>query len=371
MSSNKKFIPLTECYSKVLNGTTIDEKTSITIKEPGNPVPVGYSLSDTYYKTVLKPVLDQSFKEKALETFLARGKQSGVSDETDTITQPEINAFVNYTAKCTDLNRVVKAFNSPEAMKRVGDRFLNKIAASQKFNFITNLNTEYGGNFVYDSYLINTVKPAMARGATRGAPGPGEAFLAFYYNGTKPVVGDLVINGIACELKKQAGRIGKNINVDDGVRYKELYSGRASKGKDVALDIEKFNSVVQQYQLQTISDLLFGKGEWKGICGVSDKENYQSDFFAASVNELRSYGRNQIGQIIGAIHLMNYVKQVKEFKYIVIFNIDGTCIGLDINTIGNDPVTASKMLNDKGIYFGFKSESGSMFDNAGMSINIK
>ena len=68
---------------------------------------------------------------------------------------------------------------------------------------------------------------------------------------------------------------------------------------------------------------------------------------------------------------MNYVKQVKEFKYIVIFNIDGTCIGLDINTIGNDPVTASKMLNDKGIYFGFKSESGSMFDNAGMSINIK
>jgi hypothetical protein len=371
MSSNKKFIPLSECYNKVLNGTPINEKTSITIKEPGNPTPVGYSLSDTYYKTVLKPVLDQSFKEKALDTFLTRGKQSGVSDETDSITQPEITAFVNYTAKCTDLNRVVKAFNSPEAMKRVGDRFLKKIASSEKFNFITNLNTEYGGDFAFDSYLINTVKPAMARGATRGAPGPGEAFLAFYYNGTKPVVGDLVVNGVACELKKQAGRIGKNISVDDGVRYKELYSAKASPKKDVALDIAKFDSIVQQYQLKTIGDLLFGNSNWKGICGVSDKENYQSNFFAANVDELRNYGRNQIGQIIGAMHLMNYIKQVKEFKYIVIFNVDGVCIGLDVNTLGNDPVATSKILNEKGIYFGFKSEGGSMFDNAGMSINIR
>jgi hypothetical protein len=371
MPSNKKFVPLSECYNSVLNGNTLNEKTSITIKEPNNPIPVGYSLSDEYYKNVLKPVLDQSFKEKALQVFLERGKQSGISDESDTITQPEIKAFVEYTSTCTNLNRVVKAFSSPEAMKRVGDRFLKKIASAEKFNFITNLNTEYGGNFTYDSYLINTVKPAMARGATRGAPGPGEAYLAFYYNGTKPVVGDLVINDIACELKKQAGRIGKSINVDDGVRYKQLYPGNASKNKDVALDISSFNNIVQQYQIKTVGDLLFGNGNWKGICGVSDKENYQSDFFTANVSELQTYGRNQLGQIIGAIHLMNYIKQVKKFKYIVIFNVDGVCIGFDIDTLGNDPVTTSKTLNGKGIYFGFKSEGGSMFDNAGMSINLK
>lgn len=371
MSSNKKFIPLSECYSKVHNKEHLDEKTSITIKEPGNPTPVGYSLSDTYYKTVLKPVLDQSFKEKALEVFLGRGKQSGISDESDTITQPEINAFVNYTAKSTDLNRVVKAFSSPDAMQRVGSRFLAKVAASEKFNFITNLNSEYGGNFTYDAYLINTVKPAMARTATRGAPGPGEAFLAFYYNGTKPKVGDLEINNTACELKKQAGRIGKNIDVDDGVRYKELYSGRAGRGKDVSIDVSKFNNIVQQYQLATVGDLLFGKGDWRGICGITNTGEYQSDFFQQSVNELQKYGRNQIGQIIGALHLMDYVKQVEKFKYIVVFNINGDCLGFDIDQLGNNPVKASELLNSKGIYFGFKSESGSMFDNAGMSINLK
>lgn len=371
MSSNKKFTPLSECYNKILAGESLNEKTSITIKEPGNPTPVGYSLSDTYYKTVLKPVLDQSFKEKALEVFLARGKQSGVSDENDTITQPEINAFVNYTANSTELNRVVRAFSSPEAMQRVGARFLSKVSNSEKFNFITNLNTEYGGNFTYDAYLINTVKPAMARTATRGAPGPGEAFLAFYYNGTKPKVGDLEINGVSCELKKQAGRIGKNIDVDDGVRYKELFPGRAAKGKDVAIDLTKFNGVVQQYQLVTVKDLLFGKGEWKGISGVSDNAAYQSDFFQHNVSELQGYGRNQIGQIIGALHLMDYIKQVEKFKYIVVFNINGDCLGFDIDQLGQDPVAASRVLNSKGIYFGFKSESGSMFDNAGMSINLK
>jgi len=372
MSSNKKFIPLSECYNNVLNGNTLDEKTSITIKEPNNPTPVGYSLSDEYYKNVLKPVLDQSFKEKALQVFLERGKQSGLSDNNDTITQPEIKAFVEYTSKSTTLNRVVKAFSSPEAMQRVGARFIKKVQSSVRFNFITDLSTEYGGTFAYDDYLINTVKPAMARKATRGAPGPGEAFIAFYYNGTKPVVGDLEINGQTCELKKQKGRIGKNISKDDGGRYKMLYPKAAAPNKDVSIDIQYFNNVVQQYNLKTVGDLIFGKEQWGGICGVKDGAANQSNFFLKDVNELQKYGRNQLGQIVGTIQLMNYIKKIKEFNYIVVFKINGDCVGFDIKLLGNDPVVASEVLNSKGLYFGFVSGRSSMFDDeGGMSINLK
>lgn len=60
-----------------------------------------------------------------------------------------------------------------------------------------------------------TLRPESDNAATRGAAGPGEALIAFIYGGVKPNgVGDILLDSDpndTIELKKQKGRIGKDI----------------------------------------------------------------------------------------------------------------------------------------------------------------
>jgi hypothetical protein len=211
----------------------------------------------------------------------------------------------------------------------------------------------------------------MARTATRGAPGPGEAFLAFFYNGTKPEVGDLKINGVLCELKKQEGRIGKNIITAQGTNFKKLYSGKATPKQDVAVDMPTLEQVMQQYKLVTFGDLILGKDQWSGISGVSDTSQFSGDFFNQRLDKVPLKNRNELGQIIGAMHFIDYLKKVEKFKYMIIFKENGDSIGFDVSNIGSDPEQLSQTLNSKDIFFKFKSGEGSMFDSAGMMIVLK
>lgn len=62
------------------------------------------------------------------------------------------------------------------------------------------------------------LRPYTDEAATRGAAGPGEALMSFIYGGIKPQgAGDVLLNsapGDSIELKKQKGRIGKDIQMD-------------------------------------------------------------------------------------------------------------------------------------------------------------
>ena len=120
------------------------------------------NMSTSYFQKVLQPVLGRAGFSTQLRTFLKRAKQSGVAAPNATIDQEEIKYLFDYTAKSTDVNKVVEVFNSPQTLKNVGNRFINLIASGQKFNYITTLNEVYGGNFHYDPYVINTIKPVMA-----------------------------------------------------------------------------------------------------------------------------------------------------------------------------------------------------------------
>lgn len=365
---------LNKIYDSLLTGKDpkiITERTSITVSSTDNPEPKTYTLSDSYYKKVLQPILQHSAQEISLEVILERCKQAGISDEKDDITQPEVLGFFKYIKESTDLNRAVDILKSPEMMTKAGQAFLNKVNSFERFNFINLLDEIYGGNFKFDPYLINTVKPAMARTATRGAPGPGEAFLAFFYNGTKPEVGDLKINGVLCELKKQEGRIGKNIITAQGTNFKKLYSGKATPKQDVTVDMPTLEQVMQQYKLVTFKDLILGKDQWTGISGVSDTSQFSGNFFNQRLDKVPLKNRNELGQIVGAMHFIDYLKKVEKFKYMVIFKEDGDCIGFDVSNIGNDPEQLSQTLNSKDIFFKFKSGEGSMFDSAGMMIVLK
>ena len=365
---------LNKIYDSLLTGKDpelITERTSVTVSSTDSPEPKTFTLSDSYYKKVLQPILQHSAQEISLEVILQRCKQAGISDEKDDITQPEVLGFFKYIKESTDLNRAISVLKSSEMMSKAGQAFLNKVNSFERFNFINLLDEIYGGNFKFDPYLINTVKPAMARTATRGAPGPGEAFLAFFYNGTKPEVGDLKINGVLCELKKQEGRIGKNIIPAQGVNFKKIYSGKATPKQDVVIDITALEQVMQQYNLVTFKDLILGKDQWTGISGVSDISQFSGSFFNQRLDKVPLKNRNELGQIIGAMHLIDYIKKVENFKYMIIFKEDGDCIGFDVSGIENDPEQLSQTLNNKNIFFKFKSGEGSMFDSAGMMITLK
>jgi hypothetical protein len=62
------------------------------------------------------------------------------------------------------------------------------------------------------------LRPYTDEAATRGAAGPGEALISFIYGGIKPRgAGDILLNsapGDSIELKKQKGRVGKDIKMD-------------------------------------------------------------------------------------------------------------------------------------------------------------
>ena len=335
------------------------------------------NMSTSYFQKVLQPVLGRAGFSTQLRTFLKRAKQSGVAAPNATIDQEEIKYLFDYTAKSTDVNKVVEVFNSPQTLKNVGNRFINLIASGQKFNYITTLNEVYGGNLQYDPYVINTIKPVMAKTAARGMPGPGEAFIAFFYGGQKPEgAGDLSVNGVLFELKKSSkssgkvsgGRVGKGLIFKEGIPLREIYV----MGRDSKIDIDIFNRYVQQYNLITNRDFLFGKGEWSGVTGVENKTQYEGPFLNQKISIAENFAlRQDFENLMGAIHLIDYITKIKEFDYLAVFNSNNEICGFDISTAGKDPYDLYKRLVAAGFYFRFKSGGGSMFDEAGMQIFLK
>lgn len=331
------------------------------------------TMSTSYFQKVLQPVLGRAGFSTQLRTFLNRAKQSGIATPNATIDQEEIRYLFDYTAKSTDVNKVVEIFNSPQALKNVGNKFISLVASSQKFNYITTLNEIYGGNFQYDPYVIDTIKPAMAKTAARGAPGPGEAFIAFFYGGQKPEgAGDLSINGVLFELKKSSksgGRVGKGLDDKEGVPLRTIYEMGERNSK---INTDVYNNIVQQYDLQTNRDFLFGKGTWSGVTGVTNKTQYEGPFLDQKINIAENFAlRQDFANLLGAIHLIDYITKIKKFDYLVVFKPNNEICGFDISTAGKDPYDLYKRLVAAGFYFKFKSGGGSMFDDAGMQIFLK
>ena len=82
---------------------------------------------------------------------------------------------------------------------------------------------------------IVDLRPASDNKATRGAAGPGEALLSFIYGGVKPKgVGDILLDsgdGDTIELKKQQGRIGKEIKSSSLKGLEQMFHGKSGLSK--------------------------------------------------------------------------------------------------------------------------------------------
>lgn len=367
-TSKKESIPcktLTESYQLVYKKYT-DENWS-------EPV----SISKTYFNEILKPGISNANYGTQLGIFLKRAKQSGVALDGDTMNHTETKYLFDYTLKSVkDINRVAEIFNSTEDLKNVGNIFLSDIRTGKPFNYITRLNEIYNGNFVYEPLVIDVIKPAMAKTAARGMPGAGEAFFAFFFGGKRPKkAGDIDINNILIELKKSGktsgGRVGKDLKHSEGGPLREIYEmGRNSK-----INIEAFNYYVQKYDLKTNRDFLFGKGEWSGVTGVTNKTQYSGGFLNQEISIAKEFSsRQDFANLIGAIHLIDYITKIQKFDYLVVFDTNNQICGFDISTAGKDPYELSRRLVTAGFYFKFKAfEKGtpSMFDGAGMQIFLR
>lgn len=252
--------------------------------------------------------------------------------------------------------------------------FIEAINRNEKFNVFDILTNFYGVKFVYSEEVFK-VRPFSAAEKTRGAPGPGEAFIAFFFYSKKPVVGDLSIpvgsTTVEIEIKKQGGRIGKGLNTESGKLGRKLYPNLKT------LDVNVLKEFVEQFNLQTVRDILIGKGEGKfpGITGVKgyaseslDTNILQQnlDYFIKNFSSL-----DNLQQYIGVIQMKDYFSKIKEFDSILIFTENGVSIGLKREFILNNPlINVVNTLTQKQVYLKRKTESGILFDADGFKITI-
>ena len=399
-------------------------ETSIKYKDPDTKQWRCARASDKWIEDILKPALGIADSASYLNRILEHGKVTGVFDESMNIGHPSVLAFYDWLNKSVSRGTLAQVINQLPSVK-IQDTIISAFENPKTgiFNFYSllndTINREVPGanaNFKEDPKLT-IIRPASDTGATRGAAGPGEALLAFMYNGSKPTVGDLVFNEIdrkgkqtskvryVVELKKTGGRIGKGIRKKDVRELQSLFYGLNAAGAqfdksgalkkrglagslrgitwDNETDPESSftleDKFIKEWTGKSIYDFLV---RYSGIQHTQvdelDKRTFTqgiySDCIAWFQQNAGTSGRglsagsaySQIIQWIGGIHIKDYFKQVAEFDSIAVFLQDGTIAGFPRTEILNrDAIEISKLLDTKNCYFGPKPDEG------GFDIQIK
>lgn len=314
---------------------------------------------DTYYELIHYRCVDAGILPQGHEDINAREVKVFYDYILTTVGQDKINAFFE---KFVD-----------EGMKMAAV-FIEAINKNEKFNVFDILSNFYGVKFNYSAEVFK-IRPFSAAEKTRGAPGPGEAFIAFFFYSKKPVVGDLSIptagKTVEIEIKKQGGRIGKGLNTESGKLGRKLYPNLKT------LDVNVLKEYIEQFNLQNVRDILLGskQGGFPGITGV---KSYASESLDTNIMQqnLDYYIKNFsnldiLQQYIGVIQMKDYFSKIKEFDSILIFTESGLSIGLKREYILNTPlVTVVSTLLQKQVYLKRKTESGILFDADGFKITI-
>jgi hypothetical protein len=399
-------------------------ETSIKYRDPDTKQWRCARASDKWIEDILKPALGIADSASYLNRILEHGKVTGVFDDSMNIGHPSVLAFYDWLNKSVSRGTLAQVINQLPSVK-IQDTIINAFENPRTgiFNFYSllndTINSEVPGasaNFKEDPKLT-IIRPASDTGATRGAAGPGEALLAFMYNGSKPTVGDLVFNEIdrkgnqtnkvryVVELKKTGGRIGKGIRKKDVRELQALFHGLNAAGAqfDKAGALKKrglagslrgisWNNetdpnsgftleekFIKEWENKSMYDFLV---RYSGIQHSSvdelDKQVFTQGIYANCVawfqTNAGTSGRglsggsvySQIIQWIGGIHIKDYFKQVADFNTIAVFLQDGTIAGFPRTAIlSRDAIEISKLLDTKNCYFGPKPDEG------GFDIQIK
>lgn len=377
--------------------------------------------SDKWIEDILKPALGIADSASYLSKILNHGRVTGVFDGSMNIGHPTVLAFyewLNDSVSRGTLAQVINKLPSITLQNAIINTFEDSSVSTFNYYDLLNdtINNEVPGaaaGFQEDPKLT-IIRPAGDEGATRGAAGPGEALLAFMFNGSKPTVGDLVFHEInkageqtnkiryVVELKKNKGRIGKGINKNDVKDLSALFHGFNAPGDA----FHKTKAQMGQMKSRGIAGTLKGltwedeldpesgysledkfAKEWNGksmydflakYSGVgnsrvddSDKQTFSHGIYADCVGWFgENAGRmsrqqggdsayNQIVQWIGGIHIKDYFRQVAEFDSIAVFLQNGTIASFPRNTILSLSAPGIiQLLQSKNCFFGPRTDEG-------------
>lgn len=379
----KNYKSLKELYSSIAFKAVpplpyqINERVSISVTTDEGEKE-SFEVSDSWYKKAIKDKL--KIGSQNVDTYYDlihyRCVDAGILPPGhEDINTREVKVFYDYILSITGQDKINAFFEKfvDEGMK-TATVLTESINKNEKFNVFDILTNFYGVKFVYSDEVFK-VRPFSATEKTRGAPGPGEAFIAFFFYSKKPVVGDLSIPvgsaTVEIEIKKQGGRIGKGLNTESGKLGRKMYPNLKT------LDVNVLREFIEYFDLQTVRDILLGKGEGKfpGITGVNRyaSESLDTNLLQQNIDYfIKNFSNLDIlQQYIGVIQMKDYFSKIKEFDSILIFTDSGISIGLKREFIVNNPlVNVATTLTQKQVYLKRKTESGILFDADGFKITI-
>jgi hypothetical protein len=378
----KKYRPLDEVYITESLGKILPplprqllERVKISVQTDTGETQ-SFTVSDSWYNKAIKDKLAAGSQnlDTYYELIHLRCIDAGILPVGhEDINSKEVKTFYDYIFSITGPDKINSFFEKfVDDGQKAAAVFVAEIDKNEKFNVLNLLSGFYGVKFVYSEDVFK-LRPLAAAQKTRGAPGPGEAFIAFFFFSKKPEVGDLSIPAgnrfIEIEIKKQNGRIGKGLNIESGKLGRRLYPDLKT------LDTNVLKEFVEFYNLQTVGDILLGNKTFPGITGVRAIPNQNLDnaffnqsldFFIKTFNSL-----DVLQQYIGVIQMKNYFSKIKEFDSILIFTETGLAIGFKREYVLNNSTTdvATNLLS-KQVYLKRKTEAGILFDSDGFRIVI-
>jgi hypothetical protein len=378
----KRYRPLDEIYVKESCGKVLPplprqilERVKISVQTDTGETE-NYTVSDSWYNKAIKDKL--SVGSQNLDTYYElihlRCVDAGILPAGhEDINANEVKVLYNYILSITGQDKINAFFEKfVDEGQKAAAIFVSEIDKNEKFNVFDLLSSFYGVKFVYSEDVFK-LRPLAAAQKTRGAPGPGEAFIAFFFFSKKPEVGDLSIPAgnkfVEIEIKKQGGRIGKGLNIESGKLGRRLYPNLKT------LDTNVLKEFVEFYNLQTVGDILLGNKTFPGITGVRaiPNQNLDQNFFEQSLDYfVKAFSSLEVlQQFIGVIQMKNYFSKIKEFDSILIFTETGLAIGFKREYVLNNSTSdVANNLLAKKVYLKRKTEAGILFDSDGFRIVI-
>lgn len=349
----------------------INDRNNIGYKDPKTKEWVFMRASDTYVDNITKASLDVTESGSYLKAIHKHGIKAGVIDADESINSKKVRALYNYLAKDLPKNRLREIIKSlPD--KGLQGKFINSLNAEGSFNFYEIINSELGTSFGPNDAVV-TMRPAGEEKKTRGAAGPGEALLAFLFNGKKPEVGDLDLDGIGIELKYNQGRVGKDVNTKQVQLFGSLFFNLGAAASTAGTLTEKGRAfILQNYEGKSLSDFL---SDMSGVgidsADISAFNNIKvTDWFdqnnRAARGSLGDSTYNTLIHLVGAIQMKDYFNKIKDFQYLGVFNEKGDIAGFKREAITNSSAQdIVNMLKAKGVYFTPR------LDKEGFSVTLK
>ena len=351
----------------------INKRNNLGFKDPETGQWKFLRASDAYIDGVVKSQLDTVESASYLKAILNHGIKAGVIDESEGIDSQKVKILYKYLSQDAPRGELRKIVSSlPD--KKLQSKFIQSLNEPTSFNFYNIINNELGTSFGPDESVI-TMRPAGEDKKTRGAAGPGEALLAFLYNGRKPEVGDLDLDGTTIELKYNGGRIGKDVNTAAVKKLVKMFFKLGSSGDKAGRLTEDGITIIEnEYKVKTLAEFL---EDHSGV-GISDIDRSYFggigalDWFKENNKAARGVGGgsafDKIAQIVAAIQMKAYFNKIKPFDYLGVFDAAGNIAGFDRNDLlKSNANEIIEKLASKSVVLTAKTPP----DNAGFQIYLK